>query len=990
MKNEVHYFSYLLLLLFKIMFKLLFNNRFSFILGLLHILFFFCQVVGNQLFANVNQPIFIIDDEFEERKIDSKYLYVFPDKSKSLNIETIQNKDFRSVSLFPSPSRREEGAIFWTKIIFKNELKIDQELWLSLLTIRSYGYLIRASGEVERSQTGCNMPSDKKTINIIKRKLANFLPIHLKPGERATFYIKSEYGFHLPILREIDRLIHPFNAELNTLKARSNQNLLAGFFHALLLILFLYCIFYGFYTKERYAFYLSIYCLIYSFFFLNNEGYFYEFTFLRNFPFIINLCSLLLINLAIIAEILFIQQYLSLETRLPNWNITFQIFILINVFVISFTAIYFFSTQKMGLPLLLSAVFQLSWLLSRPVFLFKFWQIKDIKIRIFNLAWTIGLLFSIMPWMVYLIPGWDTTPMLKLAIGSFASIMVISLSYHAAKSWIDKLYLEKESIQQQLVLAKQQQKQLEMEKNNQLLETTTMELRAVDQLKSRFFANISHELQTPLSLILGPINSVLKNNTLTEAHTASLQMAKRNGVKLQHLIGDILSLTKLEKKKLLLHPKPMALYPFFQRILASFESLAKLKGVMLIAEYRTQKDLNVIMDEQQLEKVLNNLLSNALKFTPNGGKVEMILKNNGEYIQVSIKDTGIGIDANDLPFIFDRYYQSSLSNELNMGGTGIGLALSNELTKLMKGKLWAVSNLGQGSTFYFEFPLKKVLGATLITPSELVSSFSSNQKEVQSIPNTSNPNIGPKILIVEDNSDLRQYLQMILSPYYQLVFEENGQLALETLQELGNKLELPQLLIVDWMMPILDGEQFVKYVKAQKKYLSIPIIMLTARSNQSDKLKMLRIGIDDYITKPFVAEELLVRIQNLLENYNKRFKEFTTVEPLPLQKGNDEEWLADLEKTILASLANNELKVGQLAQKMAMSRRNLERKLKLLTGLSPLSYIHEIRLTFARKLLEAGNLPTVKSVAHEVGYKNANYFAKLFEQRFGRLPSSYF
>ncbi len=525
------------------------------------------------------------------------------------------------------------------------------------------------------------------------------------------------------------------------------------------------------------------------------------------------------------------------------------------------------------------------------------------------------------------------------------------------------------------------------------IEQQAEELRHLDELKSRFFANISHELRTPLTLILGPLSAILKRKDIQPKTLVDLKMMQKNGRRLINLIGDMLDLTKLESNKMELQEQPVLLYDCLKRILAAFESQAQYLGIVLSFQHDFDPELKILLDELKFEKILNNLLSNALKFTPGGKKVTVHTKDLNAIIQIKVTDEGPGIHPADLPHIFDRYYQSKQPDAPTQGGTGIGLALAKQLAGIFEGNLFVESELGKGSSFIFDFPKKETFGVIENHPVEEEMVFEEEMPLIlanHSISSTETTRQQVAILIVEDNPDMQNYIQSVLGSQYATKTAKNGAEALETLK--SNP--LPQLILSDIMMPVMDGYSLLQQLKSTIEWRQIPVIMLTARAAQADKLKALRIGVDDYMLKPFETEELHARVKNLLENYSSRMawqKELETTEAHdhPLLSEEDLYWLEQVEKIVLREVGNKQYSIGDLADEMAQSRRALERKLKLLTGLSPQKYKLETQLQCAKTLLHSRKYKTVKQVSYAVGFHKTAYFSVLFKKRFGLLPSEY-
>ncbi|MEM7105224.1 MAG: ATP-binding protein [Bacteroidota bacterium] len=535
---------------------------------------------------------------------------------------------------------------------------------------------------------------------------------------------------------------------------------------------------------------------------------------------------------------------------------------------------------------------------------------------------------------------------------------------------------------------------------NRLIQEQTEQLKSLDAAKSRFFANVSHELRTPLTLILGPVKTILKSNTLDNRNFTLLTMVRQNAQSLMQLVSSILDLSRMEHSKLKLEEQAESLFPLVRRIISSFESHAQREGIELTFDYQVEEGLQLQLDRIKLQNMLNNLLSNAIKFTPSGGQINVTVQDKTNAILFSVKDTGRGITPNDLPHVFDRFYQSEEENVPTEGGTGIGLAFCKELATVMEGKIWVESQPGAGSTFFVELPRKEVLGVPAELEEELPEipvTLSVNGKPDQSNAATFVEDGRLTILVVEDNYSLRDYLTTILEPHYKVVCATNGKEALKLLggESNGNQGTIcdPSLIISDVMMPFMDGFQLMEILKSDDRYKHLPLIMLTARADIRDKLKALRIGVDDYLLKPFDEQELLVRISNLLENFMLR-KELVNGDSLspkeiPAISKQDYQWLETFETYIQQNLSNERMNVPEIAHQFAMSESSLLRQLKYLTGLTPAKYLQEMRLDKARQLLEQHVYNSVSKVAQVVGYSDARSFTRNFKKRYGMSPSEF-
>jgi signal transduction histidine kinase/DNA-binding response OmpR family regulator/ligand-binding sensor domain-containing protein len=538
--------------------------------------------------------------------------------------------------------------------------------------------------------------------------------------------------------------------------------------------------------------------------------------------------------------------------------------------------------------------------------------------------------------------------------------------------------------------AEVQRRTAKIKEDQELIAQQAAELKQLDDLKSRFFANLSHELRTPLTLIIGPLSQLLQQTQSSHDHRLA-KMAHGQSQKLLRLVNDIMDLSKLESTALEVNPNPTPLLPFLKQVLSPFELYAEREGIRLNLEYRAPKDLAVNMDAQKIETILHNYLANATKYTTAGGLVQLKAALKGQQLRFEVKDTGRGIPAADLPRVFERYFQSSVNTKAE-GGTGLGLALSKELAKLLGAKVWAESQEGNGSSFFLE--LSGLPVSSSFAPSATGAIHSLPTAAPTAPLQEQKPQQQATVLIVEDHHDMQDYLQGLLQPHYHTLTAPNGQAALDLLEQSG---QLPDLILTDLMMPIMNGYTLMKKLKQQERYQSIPLVVLTAKASLQDRLTALRVGVDDYLGKPFVAEELLVRVHNLLQN--AAIRKTAAVPALQTAAADDTEarfnapeqqaWLAKLEETVSKYLNDQQFSVDFLAEKLGLSRHTLNRRMKAKVGLTTTQYLQEFRLHHARKLLENGEANSVSAAAQACGISDTKYFSRLFKKRFGQPPSYY-
>ncbi len=519
------------------------------------------------------------------------------------------------------------------------------------------------------------------------------------------------------------------------------------------------------------------------------------------------------------------------------------------------------------------------------------------------------------------------------------------------------------------------------------------------RLQNHFFTNISHEFRTPLTLILGPSRQILEE-TENQKIKDEVNLIYRNAKKLNMLANQLLDISRIEAGKMKLKTSEQNLVPIIKRIIYSFQSFAERKHISLNFK-AAQKEIVIYIDEEKIDKIISNLLSNALKFTQSGGSVSVNIYKNDNNVEISVSDNGIGIPKEQFDKIYDRFYQvdNKLSKEYE--GTGVGLSLTKELVELHKGKISVESEEGVGSIFRVSIPLGKehLLSCEiaenfsegeiktkdkkthLINDSTLINHLTNNTR-IESFENKSRP----VLLIIEDNSDVRKYIRGILADNYMIEEADNGEEGAKKSFEL-----IPELIISDIMMPKLDGIQLCQSLKSDTRTSHIPIILLTARVTLNDKIEGLQTGADDYIMKPFEAEELKARIKNLLEQRNRiheHFQKFEIIIDKDKITSLDQKFIQQTITLINEHLSNSNFSVEELAENLAVSRSLLHKKLVVLLGEPPREIIKRIRLNKAAKLIEqkSGN---ISEIALEVGFNNPSYFAECFQKQFGFNPSHY-
>lgn len=519
----------------------------------------------------------------------------------------------------------------------------------------------------------------------------------------------------------------------------------------------------------------------------------------------------------------------------------------------------------------------------------------------------------------------------------------------------------------------------------------TERIKALEQVKTNFFSNVTHEFRTPLSLILEPARRILtqsKNPDIVE----NARHIENNSLRLLDMVNQLLQLAKLESGAIPLDLRRGDFAGHIQEIFRSFLPLAEKRGIHL-----SLKSDGVIpsfvFDPNKTELIVNNLLSNALKFTPEGGKVwlRLSLEASGDrasFAVIQVGDTGIGIPLESLDKIFDRFYQVEGPHTQAGEGTGIGLALSRELAELMEGTITVSSNETPGSTFTFRLPLKHDLIASENTTPTDFTETAAAPDQIMPAPRADTQAV---VLLIEDNAELRRFIKQSLHPYWQVVEASNGNEGIKKAIAL-----VPDLIISDLMMPEKDGYAVCDELKNTELTAHIPLILLTAKTGLDSKLRGLRSGADDYLTKPFHTEELLARMDNLLELRRKLRQQarqantntHTTddLEPNNFLSKLDQDFLQRFGFLLEQHLADEHLGVEEFAKKMFISRSQLHRKLKALTDQNATDFIRDFRLNQAMEMLK-NKEGMVSEVASRVGFANEKYFSTAFKAKFGVSPS---
>ncbi len=863
---------------------------------------------------------------------------------------------------------------YWGKIQVENRLpdaEIHQEWVLNLsetftkVTLFQLGEDSTWTSEVN----GSFVPEREKIF--VPTRTGNWFKLMLPPGKVVTLYFQGE-SEHAAIPPSFQAYLQPIDIFYDKLvEAKTWSALFTGF---LLMMLFYNLLNYFFVRDSSYIYYTGYLLMVlaytaYStddiedwlggFVFVERPAYFSFFK--------ISIYTGLMCYLA------FIRSFLDLEHLLPKWDRYFRYVIWLGL---PFIALFFFLAFRYNFSYVIDDRPILCYIalvsLSCFFFVHPLFKTKDPK----GFFITAGIVVISLGFLLTLYSRMTQTPfsVFYLKAGTILEILIFSmgLAYRQKQQELAKQQADFALKESRLL---QDKKQVEAE-----------QLQELNDFKSRFFTNITHEFRTPLTVILGMSERVLSDG-VTQSHpvtiTQPLGLIKRNGENLLRLINQMLDLAKLESNALKMNYIQGDILAFTRYITESLHSLANAQNLMLRVESEQAK---IVMDydPDRFLQIIHNLLSNAIKFTSSGGKVILRADMEDKWLHIAVSDSGAGIPEEELPHLFERFFQAKNQEHAKAGGTGIGLSLTRELVRAMGGEISVESEVGVGSTFFVKLPVTNN------------SVFEEKEVEIRKTPIPLRPSIQltgpndpdkPGILLIEDNPDVVEYLHACLKDLYQLDFAYNGQAGIEKALE-----TVPDLIVSDVMMPFKDGFEVLETLKNDERSSHIPIVLLTAKADVQSRLAGLRRGADAYLSKPFHQEELLVTLENLLASRRKLQLKYQQNVLAPTAadasvEDPEDSFLQKVRAIVEANYQQEDFGLPQLCQKISMSRSQLFRKMKALTDLAPSDLIRSHRLQKAKALLESG-AANVSEAAWEVGFKDASYFSKLYQEEFGEVPSA--
>jgi DNA-binding response OmpR family regulator/nitrogen-specific signal transduction histidine kinase len=545
-----------------------------------------------------------------------------------------------------------------------------------------------------------------------------------------------------------------------------------------------------------------------------------------------------------------------------------------------------------------------------------------------------------------------------------------------------------------LALAKQK-----VEGRLRIQQLESEKIKELTYFRSVFFTNISHEFRTPLTLIISPLSDIMKNSGLQDDIKGQVKLIQKNAMRLLRLINQLLDISKVEAGHIKLQVAKSNIAEFANSVFEAFKIKAERDNITY-RFYTSHDDLTGYFDSDKLEKILYNLLSNAFKYTPPEGKIDVLLfqkqgENNRKFIELIVHDSGPGIVPEKQKKIFERYFVLGESHSPWQSSTGIGLSLANQLALVHKGKISLESVEGKGSRFIVSLPVYR----EAFTNEEIISDLPVVTHELEQVrmmidyestaihPVISSDKNLPIALLVEDNRDVREYIADRLAGQYRIVTAADGQQGFDLATD-----KIPDIIVSDVMMPVMDGFEMCRNIKSDEKTSHIPVILLTAKVEDESRVEGYEMGADGFIPKPFQMAHLQARMRNLIESRNKLreiFGKRLSLEPGEVSLTSvDEAFIQKAISVIENQISEPELNVEFLCNQIGMSRSQAFRKFKAITDLSPVEFIRMIRIKRAAQLMiqKAGN---ISEISYMVGFSDLDYFRKCFKEQFGVTPTKY-
>ncbi|MCB0521906.1 MAG: response regulator [Saprospiraceae bacterium] len=870
-----------------------------------------------------------------------------------------ENGAFLPLENFPWPGKFERGKLAcWLAVAFETEgLAQPENVVFTGVRKDQVDFFLLANGTLaQQGQVGAKCASPNFQGEIPVPAFGDF-PLRLQPGKRYLLLVRlrSWLGFHVPFRPA-------FYSPTERAKELSGQSfpffLFHGFFFGVLLFVGLLTFLQFAQNRDRAYLWYTCYLTSLFVFYLREFNNYNAFFHVLPAPVAEHSWYMPLAFGQYFFYLVFVNAFLETKTSLPVlYRLSKRLMMGMAAFLVLERVVVFIDPY---LAWEMTTYARVAFLLVGLYLLFLVAKSLD-KLSKFILAGTLLLMLSNL--VVIFISQFHTSHAWGVwdfsHIPAFVGVLLEILIFSAGLGYKSKM--------------------VEMEKAK--AENMAQHLAEMDGLKNRLFTNITHEFRTPLTVILGLADEVEKKPTFKT--TERLQLLKKNGRQLLRLVNQLLDLARMDGHAVQLEMVQDDVIGFLQVLTDSYQSFAASRHIGL-QFFSEEKELWMDFDPNRLQQLVGNLLSNAFKFTPAHGQVLVFAKkqseNGGNWLEIRVKDTGVGIPSEEQPKVFDRFYRANQVAQSESEGTGVGLALVKELAGLMEGQVWLESEPGRGSVFFVKLPIRTSTPLAEKMPSDKIF------HEKTAIPaaplsgeNRLHENDGkPIALVIEDNADVLYYIRECLLPQWQVLAARTGEQGIELAFE-----HIPDVVVSDVMMPGMDGFEVCEKLKSDERTSHIPVLLLTAKATQADRVEGLSKGADAYLVKPFDRAELLQRLDNfakLKENLRRHLQlpgdAPVTPESIFLEKA----------KTLIgAHLSDVGFTSEKLGQELGMSRSQLHRKMKSITGDSTSLFIRKHRLWHAKKLLETTGLP-VSEVAWSVGFDNLSWFSQAFREEFGVAP----
>jgi len=941
-----------------------------------------CQPTPSTLAPPDSPPPLAVLTSEQNNYLLREYTQVLPDTEEGRSLAQVQElaeqNAFRPYPAIADSIR--SGRAYWGKVQVVNRLPAAEKYPEWVLTFTSTWtdlevYTAGADGNWTGEANGSFTPIADKPFTPIAD--ANLVKLTLPPNEVVTVYFRGSSqrptippSFYL-YLQPVDLFYG------KVLQAKVAKALFIGF----LVMMLLYNLIAYFFGRDRSFLFYSGYLLtivIYAAYSSGDLADWLGTVLLPAHPEYLNLAKIVLF-LGLMSYLAFIRSFLDLEQLLPRWDRYFR-----GVIYLGFPllAVYLAVAFRSNFSYLVEDWFTMFYIalvvVSCFVFIYPLYRTRDTKsyfivagISVISLGCLLTLLSRLQnpPFSIFY---------LEVSAAIEVLIFSLGLAYRQRRQVQARQAADFALKESRLI---QEKKQVEAKR-----------LQELNDIKARFYTNITHEFRTPLTVILGMSEQIA-------GHPQETKLIQRNGANLMRLVNQLLDLSKLESGSMSLNLVHRDIIVFLQYLTESFYSTAMQQDIRLVF-HSEEAAAPMDYDEDKIQQIVYNLLSNALKFTPAGGRVVFhagrIEREERPWLKLKVKDTGTGIPAPALDRIFDRFYQVGDAESPPTTGTGIGLALTRELVELMNGAITVESEPGVGTEFVLYLPIEARHAAVSGTPDHSAPVPAVPlPAAVDTLPAFAEPEADPdpaaaelpRLLLIEDNADIITYVETILRGQYTFHTARDGAAGVERARAL-----IPDVVVSDVMMPKMTGYEVCETLKQDERTSHIPIILLTAKATQEDKVQGLQFGADAYLTKPFDKAELTVRLEKLIamrRRLQARYANPDVTEPRPAADSSlEDQFLRKLHEHIAARLNDTEFGVPDLAKAAQLSQMQLYRKLKALTGQTPSRFIRSYRLRRGLDLLQQGEL-TVSEVAYEVGFADPSYFSRTFQQEFKRNPSSF-